>query len=70
MSPACDHEVPVCLREIDWLLRRLVRLGQAYPGKVTEINARIDGCLDERFRLMRIRDLQSPGYVSRSHQTA
>lgn len=57
MTPACDHNIPVCLREIDWLLRRLVRLRETYPGKVADINPRIDGCLDERLRLMRVRDL-------------
>lgn len=61
MIASQSHSVASCLREIDWLIRRLARLSQAYPGKVAELNGRIDGCLDERIRLMRLRDGQKAG---------
>lgn len=45
------------LRAIDWILLRLSRLGEQYPTRARELAPRIDSALDERLRLMRLRDL-------------
>lgn len=42
---------------IDWILGRLVRLGEQYPTRARELAPRIDSALDERLRLMHLRDL-------------
>lgn len=45
------------LRSIDWILSRLVTLRERFPSKARELAPRIDAALDERIRLMRLRDL-------------
>jgi hypothetical protein len=45
------------LRAIDWILSRLVRLREQFPTRAGELAPRIDSALDERLRLMRLRDL-------------
>lgn len=45
------------LRAIDWILRRLAKLQDQFPARARELAPRIDGALDERLRLMRLRDL-------------
>ncbi|MEY3293171.1 MAG: hypothetical protein RJB12_942 [Pseudomonadota bacterium] len=44
------------LRSIDWILARLAILLVAYPARRADLIPRIDGALDERLRLMRLRD--------------
>lgn len=53
MHPAVATE----LAAIDWVLRRLSRLLAAYPKRAADLYWRIDNALDERLRLMRVRDL-------------
>jgi len=45
------------LRSIDWILSRLARLREQYPARARELAPRIDSALDERLRLMRLREL-------------
>lgn len=45
------------LRAIDWILARLSRLQAEFPDRARELAPRIDSTLDERLRLMRLRDL-------------
>lgn len=51
-QPAISME----LRSIDWILARLATLLVAYPARRADLIPRIDGALDERLRLMRLRD--------------
>lgn len=51
-QPAISME----LRSIDWILSRLASLLRDYPARRADLIARIDGALDERLRLMRLRD--------------
>lgn len=48
------------LLAIDWILRRLIRLREAYPARAGELRPRLDSALDERLRLMRLRDAAPP----------
>lgn len=43
---------------IDWILRRLSVLLAAYPERRSDLIWRINNALDERLRLMRVRDLR------------
>ncbi len=44
------------LNSIDWVIGRLTTLLIAYPKRRRDLLVRIDGALDERLRLMRLRD--------------
>ena len=44
------------LDSIDWVIGRLTTLLIAYPTRRRDLLGRIDGALDERLRLMRLRD--------------
>lgn len=46
----------MAIYSIDELLRRLVKQRERFPSRARFINGRIDSTLDERLRLMRIRD--------------
>jgi len=48
------------LHAIDGILRRLERMQRIYPTRTRELGHRIDSALDERLRLMRIRDGHHP----------
>lgn len=52
LSPAISME----LHAIDAILRRLERMQRIYPTRARELAPRIDSALDERLRLMRLRD--------------
>lgn len=57
--PAPDYIYPAVTAElaaIDWILLRLVKLLAAYPERAADLDWRIDNALDERLRLMRVRD--------------
>lgn len=57
--PASEYIHPAVAAElaaIDWILRRLVKLLQDYPERAADLDWRIDNALDERLRLMRVRD--------------
>lgn len=57
--PAPDYIHPAVAAElaaIDWILRRLVKLLAVYPERHRDLAWRIDNALDERLRLMRVRD--------------
>jgi hypothetical protein len=60
------HTHPAVATEIaaiDWILRRLARLLAAYPKRATDLSWRIDAALDERLRLMRVRDLHQRNHI-------
>lgn len=52
-----NSEIAEAMRDLDGILRVLVRLKRQNPHQ-TRWRRRIDHCLDERLRLMRIRDNQ------------
>lgn len=56
-APSYIHPaVATELAAIDWILRRLVKLLHTYPERATDLAPRFDAALDERLRLMRVRD--------------
>jgi hypothetical protein len=44
------------LAAIDWILSRLTKLLRTYPDRAADLAPRFDAALDERLRLMRVRD--------------
>jgi hypothetical protein len=44
------------LRSLDWILERLRQLLVRFPDRATDLRPRIDCVLDERLRLMRLRE--------------
>lgn len=53
---AATPTVPEEIRSIDWILARLRGLAMQYPARINDLRPRIDSALDERLRLMRLRD--------------
>lgn len=53
-----NSEIAEAMRDLDGILRVLVRLKRQNPHRLTGLQRRIDHCLDERLRLMRISDNQ------------
>jgi hypothetical protein len=48
------------LRAIDWILARLRLLLCRFPERAADLRPRVDAALDERLRLMRLRDGSRP----------
>jgi hypothetical protein len=59
-SPTIRPAVRMELRSIDWVLARLAVLLVTYPARRADLTRRIDDALDERLRLMRLRDGVTP----------
>lgn len=55
-SSMVDHEIAIT----DWILARLRSLLMRFPERAGDLRPRIDSALDERWRLMRLRDAGSP----------
>jgi hypothetical protein len=55
-STAPRPSIAMELDSIDWVIGRLTTLLIAYPTRRRDLLGRIDGALDERLRLMRLRD--------------
>lgn len=55
-APAPRPSIAMELNSIDWVIGRLTTLLIAYPKRRRDLLVRIDGALDERLRLMRLRD--------------
>ena len=54
--PYIHPTVAAELAAIDWILSRIVKLRRTYPERAADIAPRFDAALDERLRLMRVRD--------------
>jgi hypothetical protein len=54
--PYIHPTVAAELAAIDWILTRLVVMLAVYPERAADLAWRIDNALDERLRLMRVRD--------------
>lgn len=65
-----DPAIVAELAALDWILRRLVRLSVVYPERALDLAWRIDGALDERLRLMRLRDLDQRLSTWQPHRAA
>lgn len=64
-----NPSLSMAIYSIDELLRRLSKQRDRFPARARFITARIDSTLDERLRLMRIRDALRAGSFSSNQPT-